>query len=61
MESKVDKKAGDENLALFGQKIKGRFKGPSKGKSGELASQSRKKDLSKIKCFICQARERVGS
>jgi hypothetical protein len=61
MESKVDKKAGDENLALFGKKIKGKFKGPSKGKSGELASQSRKKDLSKIKCFIYQAMERVGS
>lgn len=38
MESKFDKKAGDENLTMFGQKIKGRFKGPSKGKSGELAS-----------------------
>jgi hypothetical protein len=25
----------------------------SKGKSGELASQSRKKDLNKIKCYIC--------
>jgi hypothetical protein len=38
MESKFDKKDGDENLALFSQKIKGIFKGPSKGKSGELSS-----------------------
>jgi hypothetical protein len=46
---------GEENLALFGQSNKGRGKGPNKGKgkSEESTSQPRKKDLSKIKCFIC--------
>jgi hypothetical protein len=32
MESKVNKKGGDENLALFGQSNKDKGKGPSKGK-----------------------------
>jgi hypothetical protein len=32
MESKADKKDGEENLALFGQSNKGRGKGPNKGK-----------------------------
>lgn len=52
---KVSKKGGDKNLALFGQTKMGRGKRPSKGKSKseESISQSRKKDLSKIKCFIC--------
>jgi hypothetical protein len=31
MESKVDKKDGDENLALFGQPNKGKGKGPKQG------------------------------
>jgi hypothetical protein len=55
MESKANKKGGDENLALFGQSNKGRGKGPNKGKgkSEESTSQPGKKDLSKIKCFIC--------
>jgi hypothetical protein len=55
MESKANKKGGDENLALFGQTNKGRGKGPNKGKgkSEESTSQPGKKDLSKIKCFIC--------
>jgi hypothetical protein len=33
MESKADKKGGDDNLALIGQTKKGRGKGPSKGVS----------------------------
>jgi hypothetical protein len=55
MESKANKKGGDENLALFGQTNNGKGKGPSKGKekSEESASQLGKKDLNKIKCFIC--------
>jgi hypothetical protein len=53
MESKASKGV-DENLALFGQTNKGKGKEPKKGKgkSEELVSQPRK-DLSKIKCFIC--------
>jgi hypothetical protein len=41
MESKANKKGGDENLALFGYTNKGRVKGPTKGKgkSEESASQ----------------------
>jgi hypothetical protein len=63
MESKASKKDGDENLALFGQTNKGRGKGPSKGKgkSEESASQQRKKDLSKIKCFICHKHNHYAS
>ena len=55
MESKASKQGGGINYALFGQTKKGRGKGPSKGKgkSDESTSQSGKKDLSKIKCFIC--------
>jgi hypothetical protein len=55
MASKVSKKGVNENLSLFGHANKGRGKGPSKGKgkSEELAFQLGKKDLSKIKCFIC--------
>jgi hypothetical protein len=54
MESKANKKGGDNNLALFGQTKKGRRKGlnKGKGKNEESTSQPRK-DLSKIKCFIC--------
>jgi hypothetical protein len=49
MESKADKKDGEENLALFGQSNKGIGKGPSEGmgKSEESTSQPGK-DLSKI-------------
>jgi len=55
MESKANKKGCDEYLALFGWTNKGRGKGPSKGKekSEESTSQPRKKNMSKIKCFIC--------
>jgi hypothetical protein len=55
MESKASKKGGDENLALFDQTNMGKCKGPSKdkGKSEESTSQPGRKDLSKIKCFIC--------
>jgi hypothetical protein len=54
MESKDKKKGGDENLSLFGYRNEGRGKTPNKGKgkSEESASQSGKKGLSKIKCFI---------
>jgi hypothetical protein len=40
MDSKVNKKGGEENLAIFGQTNKGRGKGPNKckGKSEELVS-----------------------
>jgi hypothetical protein len=55
MKSKASKKGGDDNLALIGQTKKGRGKGPSKdkGMSEESTSQPGKKDLSKIKYFIC--------
>jgi hypothetical protein len=55
IESKVGKKDGEENLALFGRSNKGRGKGPNKGKgkSEESTSQPGKKGLSKIKCFSC--------
>jgi hypothetical protein len=55
MESKTNKKSGDENLTLFGQTNKGIGKEPNKGKekSEELASLPGNKELSKIKCFIC--------
>jgi hypothetical protein len=53
MESKANKKGGNENRALFGQTNKGRGKGPSKGKGKSEESTSQPgKDLSKIKCFI---------
>jgi hypothetical protein len=63
MESKANKKGGDENLALFGQTNKGRGKRPNKGKgkSEESASQPGKKDLSKIKCFICHKHDHYAS
>jgi hypothetical protein len=32
MESKANKKGGDENLTVFAQSNKGRGKGPTKGK-----------------------------
>jgi hypothetical protein len=55
MESKLDKRDGEENLALFGQSNKGKGKGPNKGKgkSEESTSQQGKKNLSKIKRFSC--------
>jgi hypothetical protein len=61
--SQMPKKDGDENLALFGQSNKGKGKGPSKGKgkSEESTSQPRKKDLSKIKCFICHKHSHYAS
>jgi hypothetical protein len=43
---------GEENLALVSQAKKRKGKG-SKGNSEGETSQSRKKDLSKIKCFTC--------
>jgi len=49
MELKVDKKDGEENLALFGQSYKGICKGPNKvkGKSEESTSQLENEDLRK--------------
>jgi hypothetical protein len=63
MESKVDEKDGEENLALFGQSNKGIGKGPTKGKgkSEESTSKPRKKDLSKIKCFSCHKHSHYAS
>ena len=63
MDSKANKKFGDDNLSLFGQTKKGRGKGPNegKGKSEESTSQPRKKDLSKAKCFICHKQGKHGS
>jgi hypothetical protein len=40
MESKANKKGGDENLTLFGQSNKGRGKGPNKGKGNSEQSTS---------------------
>jgi hypothetical protein len=63
MESKVNKKGGDENLTLCGQSNKGRGKGlnEGKGKSEESTSQSGKKDLHKIKCFLCHKNDHYAS
>jgi hypothetical protein len=63
MESKVGKKDGEENLALFVQSNKGRGKGLSKGKgkSEESISQPRKKDFSIIKCFNCHKHDHYAS
>ena len=41
MESKDNKKGGDESLALFGQSNEGRGKGPNKGKGKSEESTSR--------------------
>lgn len=62
MESKADKNGDDENLALFNQAKKGKWKGPckDKGKSEESTSQSGK-GLSKIKCFICHKHKYYAS
>ena len=48
---------------VIGQSKKGKCKGPnkSKGKSEDLASQTWKKDLSKIKCFICHKKGNYAS
>jgi hypothetical protein len=40
MESKGNKKGGNENLALFGKTNKGRGKGPNKGKGESEESTS---------------------
>ncbi len=63
MESKANKKGSDENLALIGHSKKGNSKGlnKGKGKGEESTSQLRKKDLSKIKCFICHMRDYYAS
>jgi hypothetical protein len=63
MESKANKKGSNENLALFDQSNKGRGKEPNKGKgkSEESTSQPRKKDLSKMKCFICHKNDHYPS
>jgi hypothetical protein len=55
-ESKASRQGGsDENLALVSQARKGKGKGSNKKGRGEgSTSQSgKKKDLSKIKCFVC--------
>jgi hypothetical protein len=53
-ESKASRQEGDKNLALVSQTKKGKGKGSGKGKGEELASQpGKKKDMSKIKCFVC--------
>jgi hypothetical protein len=55
------------NLALIGQTKKGKGKGPIKGKgkgegkSEESTSQPEKKELSKIKCFICHKHDHYAS
>jgi hypothetical protein len=53
MDSKANKKDGEENLTLFGQSNKGRGKGPNNGKENnkESTSMPGKKDLRKIKCL----------
>jgi hypothetical protein len=63
MDSKVGKKDGGDNLALTSQTKKGKGKGPNKGKgkSEESTSQPGKKDLSKIKCFICHKHDCYAS
>jgi hypothetical protein len=62
MESKADKKDGEENLALFSQSNKSRGKGPNKGKgkSGVNLIEG-KKNLSKIKCFNCHKHNQYAS
>jgi len=62
MKSKADKKGGDDNLSLIGQTKKWKSKGPNKGKgkSEESTSQPRK-DLNKIKCFICRKHNHYAS
>jgi hypothetical protein len=63
MESKADKKDGEENLALFGWSNKGKGKGldKGKGKSEESSSQIGKKNLCKIKCFLCHKNNHYAS
>ena len=63
MELKANKQGGDSDHALIGQTKKGKDKGQNKGKvkSEDPSSQLRKKDLSKIKCFICHKHEHCAS
>ena len=63
MESKANRQGGDSHHALIGQAKKGRGKGPNKGKvkSEESTSYLGKKDLSKIKCFICHKHNHYAS
>jgi hypothetical protein len=63
MESRANKRGGDENLSLFGQSNKDKGKGPNKGKrkSEESTSQPRNNDLSKIKCFVCHKHDHYAS
>ena len=63
MESKASKQGGDSDHALIGQAKKSGGKGPSKGeaKIEESTSHARKKDLSKIKCFICHKKNHYAS
>jgi hypothetical protein len=63
MESKANKKGGDENLALFGQQIRAKVKDPTRVRE-RVRSQPHsqgKKDLSKIKCFICHKHSHYAS
>lgn len=54
-DSTTSKNGGGKNLSLIGQAKKGKGQEPIKGKgrSEQSTSQSRKKELSEIKCFIC--------
>lgn len=55
VQSKQKQGGGDENLALVSKTIKGKGKVPSKkgNSEGEGSQPGKKKDLSKIKCFVC--------
>ena len=63
MESKSNRQRVDSEHALIGQTKKGTGKRPGKGKvkSEGSTSQLGKKDLSKIKCFICQKNDHYAS
>jgi hypothetical protein len=63
MESKADKKGGDDNQTLFGQAKKDKGKGPNKGKgkNEESTPQQGEKDLSNIECFIYHKHKHYAS
>jgi hypothetical protein len=47
------KEDGEENLALVSQAKKSKRKGSKGNSEGATSQSSKKKDLSKIKCFAC--------
>jgi hypothetical protein len=63
MDSKANKKGGDDNLTLFGQTKKGKVKGHNKGdgKNEESTSQLVKKGLNEINWSICHKHKHYAS